>query len=356
MHFPTRRIAPIVLATAVVIGSSVTVALAQTSKTTRTEELQGGRWISVDRNAEQPEIDPELVRVENLINSGYYSEASKRAVAWLLANKTSPIRDRGLFLNAEALYRYGDRVRSFYYLDELMDEYPESKLYYPALEKQYQIADDFLPSDTHRPYKSRFICLPIVGREEEAIEMMYRIQQRSPGSPLAEKALLRTADYYYADGQYDLAGDAYAAYAKSYPRSPLLPRVRLRGAYANLAQFRGPKFDATPAIDARAQLSEIQNLYPDLSAQENVQGLIDRIDREFARKLLLTGNFYVRTHRPDGAVYLYRSVINNYPNSPEAAQARTALATMPKWALEQPEPGRTQIGFPSATQPSASAQ
>lgn len=337
-----------------VVGS-FTLASAQTSRLAKTEELQGGRWIPVDR-AEQPQIDPLLTNIENLIGAGRYSDASKRAVAWLLANKSSPLRDRALFLNAEALYRYGDRVRSFFYLDELMDEYPESKLYYPALEKQYQIADDFLPSDTHRPYKSRFLGLPIVEREEEAIEMMYRIQQRSPGSPLAEKALLRTADFYYADGQYDLAGDAYAAYARAYPRSPLLPRVRLRGAYANLAQFRGPKFDATPAIDARAQLTEVQTLYPDLAAQENVQGLINRIDREFARKLLLTGNFYTRTHQPAGAVYLYRSVINNYPNSPEAAEARAALNTMPKWALDTPEPGRTQIGFPSATQPSAMAR
>ena len=355
MHFPTRRIAPIVAAAAMVIGS-ISIAAGQTSRVTKTEELQGGRWIAVDQRAEQPRIDQELSRVEDLITAGRYSDASKRAVAWLLANKTSPMRDRGLFLNAEALYRYGDRVRSFYYLDELMDTYPESRLYYSALEKQYQIADEFLPSDTHRPYKSRFLGMPVVGREDEAIEMMYRIQQRSPGSPLAEKSLLRTADYYYADGQYDLAGDAYAAYVRAYPRSPLLPRVRLRGAYANLAQFRGPKFDATPAIDARAQLTEVRALYPDLAAQENIQGLMDRVDREFARKLLLTGDFYKRTNQPAGAVYLYRSVVNNYPNSPEAGEARLALNTMPKWALDTPEPGRTQIGFPSATQPSAMAR
>jgi len=119
MHFPTRRIAPIVAAAAMVIGS-ISIAAGQTSRVTKTEELQGGRWIAVDQRAEQPRIDQELSRVEDLITAGRYSDASKRAVAWLLANKTSPMRDRGLFLNAEALYRYGDRVRSFYYLDELI--------------------------------------------------------------------------------------------------------------------------------------------------------------------------------------------------------------------------------------------
>lgn len=321
------------------------------TRSAKTEELQGGRWIPVDSNAAAPTIDPELIRIEEMINSGQYSHASARAVDWLVRNPNSPMRDRGLFLNAEALFRYGNRIKAFFYLDELMDEFPESKLFYPALEKQYQIADEFLPSDKHRPYKSRFLGLPIVDREDEAIEMMYRIQQRSPGSQLAERALLRTADYYYADGQYDLAGDAYTAYARSYPRSPLLPRVKLRGAYANYAQFRGPKFDATPAIDARAQLAEVQGLYPEMSAEENVPRLINRIDQDFARKLLLTGNFYRRTNEPAGAVYLYRSVINAYPNSSEAAEAQAALATMPKWALDTPAPGRSAIGFPSSTQP-----
>lgn len=350
-----RWIAPVVATALAIIALSASTSSAQT-KATKTEELQGGRWIPVDNSAAQPAIDRELLRVEELINAGQYSQASSRAVEWLVKNPNSPMKDRGLFLNAEALYRYGDRIRAFFYLDELMDEFPESKLFYPALEKQYQIADDFLPAAGHRPYKSRFLGLPIVGREDEAIEMMYRIQQRSPGSPLAERALLRTADYYYADSQYDLAGDAYAAYARSYPRSPLLPRVKLRGAYANYAQFRGPKFDATPAIDARAQFTEVQTLYPDLAAQENVPGFVDRIDRQFARKLLLTGNFYKRTHEPAGAVYLYRSVINAYPSSPEAAEAKAQLNTMPKWALDTPQPGRSNIGLPSATQPSASSQ
>ena len=81
--------------------------------------------------------------------------------------------------------------------------------------------------------------------------MLYRIQERSPGSPLAERALLRTADYYYNTGQFELASDAYAAYVRSYPRSPNVPRVRLRRAFASYAQFRGTKFDATSLLDAR---------------------------------------------------------------------------------------------------------
>ena len=46
--------------------------------------------------------------------------------------------------------------------------------------------------------------------------------------------MLRAADF-------DLAADVYAAFVKQYPRSPEVPRVRLRQAFSYYAQFRGLK-------------------------------------------------------------------------------------------------------------------
>src|SRR3954454_10874449 len=100
----TRWIAPVVGVALMINCLSPITALAA-AKPPKTEELQGGRWIPVDSAATQPEIDRELLRVEELINSGFYSQARSRAVAWLLKNPQSPMKDRGLFLNAEALYR-----------------------------------------------------------------------------------------------------------------------------------------------------------------------------------------------------------------------------------------------------------
>ncbi|MGH7176661.1 MAG: hypothetical protein ACREJC_04710, partial [Tepidisphaeraceae bacterium] len=195
-----------------VVGCVVVAALAAGADEPQTEELRGGRFVPVSKAATVPVVDPTLVRVEELIQQRRFSSARDMCVNWLLANKASPQRDRGLYLEACALYGYGNRMKAFFYLDELMDEYPESTLFYQALEKQYEIADAYLNG-----YKRRLFGIPLLSATHEGIEMMYRIQQRSPGSPLAAKALLRTADYYFKDGQYDLSADAYAAYARSYP-------------------------------------------------------------------------------------------------------------------------------------------
>jgi outer membrane assembly lipoprotein YfiO len=215
----------------------------------------------------------------------------------------------------------------------LMDFYPESRLFFPALEKQFGIADSLLNG-----YKRRFLGMPVLTGEDEAVEMLFRIQERAPGSPIAERSLLRTADYYYEHGDYDFAADAYAAYAKTYPRSPDTPGVRLRQAFASLAQFRGRYYDATPLIDARAQLEGLQAAYPDLAAQEGVAGVLARIDASMADKLYWTADFYSRTRSPLAAAYTYRYLISRYPTSPDADRARRRLEKLPQWVLAAPSP------------------
>ncbi|MDP9172589.1 MAG: outer membrane protein assembly factor BamD [Planctomycetota bacterium] len=325
-------------------------AIAQEKKTW---ELRNGTWIDVPpattAPAAQAAQEPVLDRAEQILFQGDVHNAKKMLLEWEKNNKHSPARDRCIYLLAEVFYREDTRIKAFYYCDELMDEYPESTLFQAALAKQYQIAEEYLGG-----HKRTFIFFPILDASDDAIQMMFRLQQRAPGSPLAEKALLRTADFYFTNQDYDLAGDAYNAYARSYPNSPQVPRVRLRGAFSSLAQFRGVKFDATNIIDARAQLLDIERSYPDLASEENVPSVIEQIDSAFAKKILDTAEFYERTHEPRAAVYNYRFLTSTYPSAPEAAVARARLAKMPPTALSEPPPPPA-AGYAPATEPSASA-
>jgi outer membrane assembly lipoprotein YfiO len=321
----------------------------------RTWEFRDGSWMEIATpvSTTAPVApDPELEHAEQLLTQHDYKTAKKILVAWVKVHTRirTPQRDRAVFLLADVFYQADDRIKSFFYCDELMDEYPESDLFAAALQKQYDIADAYLSG-----YKDRFLFMRILDESSEAVQMMWRIQQRAPGSPLAEKAMLRTADYYFSDRDYDLAEDAYNAFWRDYPNSDEVPRVKLRAAFASLAQFRGVNFDATNLIDARAQLLEIQRRYPDLAAEENVQTVLDQIDSAFCKKLLDRGEFYERTSEPRGAVYVFRFLAQVYPNSPEAVEARRHLAHMPALALADPPPPPTS-GYAPSTEPSSDVQ
>ena len=295
----------------------------------QTIELRDGKYWEPVANpaATAPVSDETLDRAERLVANDNNSAARKILVAWLRRERTSPLRDRALYLLGLANYQYGDRIASYYNFDELLDRHPDSKYYYPALDKQYQIADAFL-----KGYKRRFLWMPLLGARDEAVEMLFRIQERSPGSPLAEKALKRTADFYYADAQYDLAVDAYQAFIERYKRSPEIPQARIKKAFAELAQFRGTRFDPTPVINARTSLEELAIDYPDLARQENVAAVVDRIDAALARKVYQNAHFYLRTRQPGAAAYNFKYLIRNYPTSPEADRAKVELAQLPESA------------------------
>lgn len=300
------------------------------------ERGEDGQWRAVDESpAKLGDVveNATLNEIEALLADRQHRAARKPIVRWVRANPDAPDRDRGLFLLAEMYNQAGDKIRAFYHLDELMDFYPASRLFYPSLEKQFAIAERFLTD-----YKHRFLGMSLLSAEDEGVEILFRIQARAPGSPIAERALLRTADHYYDDSQFDLAADAYAAYARSYPRSPELPRVRLQQAFSSLAQFRGLTFDATPVVDAKAQLEDVRAEYPDLAAEANVSDLLERVDGILAARVYQTADFYRRTNEPRAAVYNWRYLVENYPDTPDAERARRHLEKMPAWAMELPAP------------------
>lgn len=326
----------------ILAGWALVAGMAATASAERkVSEYSGhGQWhdIATTVPANQPVANPVLDRVARLLDAHRYDEAHDLLKPWMKAHPDAPDRDRAVFLLAEVYYQSGsrDRFKSFYFLDELMDKYPASRFYGPALQKQYKIADEYLSG-----YNNKFLWFHILSAEDEAIEMLYRIQERSPGSALAERSLLRTADYYFRTSQFDLAEDAYASYVRSYPRSAELPFVKLRQAFSSLAQFRGSRYDATPLLDARSQFQEIIDKYPALATEENVPERIQRIDDTLAHKLVYIADFYARTNHPSAAVYVYRSLIETYPNTRDAQTARTALEKFPRSALDQAPAARS---------------
>jgi len=106
--------------------------------------------VSIDdvRTEKQPANSP-LVSV--IIPTYNCSAFLREAIDSVLAQTYAPVEvvvvnDGSTDDTAEVMAGYGDRIKAFYYCDELMDTYPDSGYFYPALELQFQIAlIDFSP-------------------------------------------------------------------------------------------------------------------------------------------------------------------------------------------------------------------
>ena len=299
-----------------------------TSPTTRgTWQLGDGGWARVNNlpaGGPTLALDPALREIQSVMARRDYSASRKQLIDWLRANPTSPQRDVALMMMARTLNARGERMRAFYYCDELLDTCADSPLYSQALQFQYEIADNYLKGT-----RDRFWGMRLIDRKDDGVEMLFRIQQRSPGSPVSEKALLRTADHYWTSGDFDLAADAYDAFGNSFPRSPFANEVKLQEARANLAQYNGPRFDATPLINAREQLVQIGTQDPLFARQNDIEALISESERQLARKLVISADFYKRTGKPDVRKHLLNRLVREFPGTPEAQNARAELGLTP---------------------------
>ena len=329
-------------ATLAIFGTA-TILRAQPPASQVSEYAGHGQWHEISAApAAQFIDDPTLDRVERLIDAHQTSDAHTLLSPWLKENPKAPDRDRGLFLLAEIYYQQDDRLTAFYHLDELMDKYPSSRFFAAALQKQYEIADAFLSG-----YKRRFLGLHILPAEEEGIEMLYRVQERSPGSALAERAAPFGRLLLPQFAVRSCRGCVWRIRPRL-PRSPDVSYVKLREAFSSLAQFRGVRYDATPLLDARSQFLEVLDKYPDLAAQENVKDRVERIDNTLADKLYVTGDFYTRTHKPAAAAYVYRYMLQKYPQAPVAGSVRLALGRLPASARNTlPPPPDSENFFPA---------
>lgn len=299
-------------------------------------ELRDDRWVQVTTApAAEAASVPELDEAADLIGAGQSHAGARIAIRYVKAHPDlkAPQRDRALMLASDGKYAAGRLMDAYFYTEQLLDQHPDTPLFQQALQRQYDIADAFL-NGTRRV----FILFATISAEDEAIDMLYRIQQRAPGSQIAEKSLLRTADHYYARSRFDLAADAYRVYLTGYPRSPHIPQVRLRRAYATLAQFRGTRYDATPLIDAQTQMIEIVDAYPQIADDQGLSDLLKRIDQTFAQKLMRHAEWYERTHQPAAAVYVYRYLASTFATTPEAATARRRLEGFSAELLKAPPP------------------
>src|SRR5687767_5682448 len=103
------------------------------------ELREGGRWQQVNVPTTAPAPDEILDRVEEMLRNGQAQPAKGLAVTWLRQHKdrSAVNRDRAVYLLGQANYVYGNRINAFYNFEELLDYYPDSRYFYPALERQY---------------------------------------------------------------------------------------------------------------------------------------------------------------------------------------------------------------------------
>ena len=278
------------------------------------------RWKELDAPA--PGTPAAVVRLAKLaLAKGEPKRALVLMDAWLERFPTDSLRPEALLTRADAKMALKEEYDALFDLEDIARRYAYTASFIPALEREFDIANMYA-GGLKRKFWGTFRW---VNTDDDAQEILIRIQERLPGSALAEKAGMALADFYYDRRDMSLAADAYDLYVQNYPRSRLVDKARLRLIAAYCSGYKGPEFDAKGLQEASGKLRELQATEPQLAKQIGAEAILLRIYESEAEKRLTTANWYWQLGDPISAEREIRALVKRYPRSVSTIQALRAI-------------------------------
>ncbi|MDP7029026.1 MAG: outer membrane protein assembly factor BamD [Phycisphaerales bacterium] len=293
-----------------------------------------------------------LSRARVLLAEGRFDRALNMANRWMKRNPTSALLPEAYLVRGDALVGVGDEYEALYDYEFLVRKYPGSEVFSIALEREYQIAVKYAHG-----LRRKLMGIRMIDATDEAEELLIRIQERLPGSGLAEQAGLQLADMYFRHRRMTMAAEAYAVFVERYPRSTKLGFARRRLIYANIATFKGPEFDIVGLLEAKAELQELAVRRPAEAERIGASALVRRIEESESNKILTTALWYLDQGDPIAAEVTIRSLVQRFPRSAACVRAldrvqailpmlpASALAKAPDYAMLRAR--LQQVGAPA---------
>ncbi|MBI1190295.1 MAG: outer membrane protein assembly factor BamD [Tepidisphaera sp.] len=308
------------------IAMAAIPARAQTSLTLDPD----GQWRPVQR-AGQDDPDAKVMdQARRLLAERKPEEAFDLLDGWMKAEdrRKNPYTPEALLLKGQAKLDDDEETNALREWEEIVKNYPESEQFVPALENEFEVAKLYING-----LSPRVLGLRIDDGKPVAEEIILRINERLPGSKLAEKALITLADMYYRIRDLPIAVETYDVFLRLYPRSAYRSRALQRRAFATIAQFRGPGHDPSGLLEARYQIEDFQREFPSEADRLGMSdALVARLDDSAAAHLLEVAQWYADRGDVTSQKYILGRLITKHPGSGAAVEA---LATFDKnhWPL-----------------------
>ena len=263
------------------------------------------------------------------------SGAIKVLRPWIKANErtTNPLLPEAYLIRAEARIASGGEYRALFDLEAIARDFPESPQFPEAIRLEYEIGKAYLDGLK----KKLFGLFRIEPSASIGEELLIRVQERLPGSELAEQAAIDLADFYYRIRKLAQASEMYEIFVVNHPDSGEVRRARLRRILAEVADFKGPDYNAAGLIEADLLIDDYVNRYPAEAFRSGITaGLEERIDESLALQRLDTARWYMRRSDKPSARFVLRRLLREHP---ETTAAQEALRIMERegWIEEAPE-------------------
>jgi outer membrane protein assembly factor BamD (BamD/ComL family) len=160
-----------------------------------------------------------------------------------------------------------------------------------------------------------------------------------PTGPLAEHAVMQTANTHFQNEEWASADDYYSQLRKDFPNSKHVAKAFYLGYRAKLMRYQGPGYDATPLNEAEELIETLLRQFgSQLTEEERKEAERSRMEvrAQKAERVWAMGEFYSRKSQYRAARQYYQQILKQFPDQQEFV--RRATERLEETADRPPKP------------------
>ena len=225
--------------------------------------------------------------------------------------------DLDAFMKAELLFSEGKFAKAAHAYERFLVEFPESRLYEAALDRQFAIATAFLAGQ-----KKPVLKIFKMKGYAEGEKIMERVSDRAGGAPIGVEAALSVAESYENRGKFNEAYLKWSQIHTQWPTGQIGKDALLSMGRCKHAAYKGPKYDAFGLISAKSYYENFKLRYQQDAERFDIDRKVEQINEQLAYKQFSIGRYYQRTGSKQAANFYYQMVLDNWPDSTAAKMAK----------------------------------
>ncbi len=148
---------------------------------------------------------------------------------------------------------------------------------------------------------------------------MRDLADRMGPGPMGLRSLVTLAEAFEKRKRYPEAYEVWSEIADKWPTGDIGQHALLRMAKSLHAAYKGPQYDPTWLVSAKAYYEDYINRYPSQAQQINAEGTVSTIVEQQAYKNYTVAQYYNKTDHLFGANLYYQYVLDTWPDSQAAA-------------------------------------
>ena len=153
------------------------------------------------------------------------------------------------------------------------------------------------------------------GDYNHALQLFDLLQASFRNTPKGEAITYRTAQCYFNQDDYDIAGYYYNKFCQTYPFSKSAEKAAFMNAYCNYLLSPESGLDQTNTHTAIKLLKGFIEHYPNSDSLARANQLIDNLNEKLEEKDYNMCRLFYRMENYSAAITSFENMLKNYPNT-----------------------------------------